>query len=141
MAGNKTKPTTLRVSDFLKSVKNPTRRADARKVASMMRRITGQRARMWGTSMVGYGKYSYQYASGHKGEWMLTGFSPRKQNLAIYIMPGFEPFLALVEKLGKHKTGKSCLYINSLDDVDEQVLEKLIAESVKLMKKRHGVKS
>ncbi len=140
MAENKTKPTSSRVSDFLSGVENPVRRADARKVARMMGRVTGKRAKMWGTSIVGYGKYSYQYASGHKGDWMLTGFSPRKQNLAIYIMPGFEPFRPLLDKLGKYKTGKSCLYINRLDDVDETVLEKLVADSVKLMKERHNVK-
>jgi hypothetical protein len=140
MAKNKTKPTSVRVTDFLNAVENPTRRADARKVASMMRRITGKRAKMWGSSIVGFGKYSYRYASGHKGDWMLTGFSPRKQNLAIYIMSGFEPFSGLLDRLGKYKTGKSCLYVNKLEDVNEKVLEKLIADSVKLMMKRHDVK-
>lgn len=141
MAENKTRPTSVRVGDFLSRIENPTRRADARQVARMMRRITGKRAKMWGSSIVGYGKYSYEYSSGHKGDWMLAGFSPRKQNLAIYIMSGFEPFPALLEKLGKHKTGKSCLYINKLDDVDERVLEQLVAESVELMKQRYNVKS
>ena len=140
MAETKTKPTNVRVSDFLNGVENPTRRADAKKVASMMRRITGNRATMWGASMVGYGKYSYHYDSGRKGEWMLTGFAPRKQNLAIYIMPGFKPFSSHLAKLGKYKTGKSCLYINKLDDIDEGVLEELIADSVELMKERYNVK-
>ena len=139
MADNKTKPTNVRVSDFLNAVDNPQRRADARKVASMMRRATGKRARMWGSSMVGYGKYRYRYESGREGDWMLTGFAPRKQNLVVYIMPGFKPFESLMSKLGKYKTGKSCLYINKLEDVDEQVLEKLIQDSVKLMKKRYKV--
>lgn len=92
---------------------------------------------MWGTSIVGYGQYHYRYASGREGDWALTAFSPRKQNLVVYIMPGFSSFGALMKKLGKHKTGKSCLYINRLDDIDVDVLEKLIADSVKLMRKRH----
>lgn len=130
-----------RVSDFLAAVEDPVRRADAKKVAAMMRRVTGKRATMWGPSMVGYGKYRYRYESGHSGEFMLTGFAPRKQNLVIYIMPGFEPFGPLLKKLGKYKTGRSCLYIRWLDDVDEKVLEKLIADSVKLMRKRYDVTS
>lgn len=139
MAENKTKPTKVRVSDFLNTVENQKRRADARKVASMMRRATSKRATMWGASMVGYGKYHYRYESGCEGDFMLTGFAPRKQNLVVYIMPGFKPFESLMGKLGKYKTGKSCLYINKLEDVDEKVLEKLIADSVKLMKKRYNV--
>lgn len=139
MAENKTKPTKAGVSEFLNGVENPKRRADARKVAAMMRRATGKRATMWGPSMVGYGSYRYHYDSGREGDWMLTGFSPRKQNLVVYIMPGFKPFESLMDGLGKYKTGKSCLYINRLDDVDEKVLEKLIKDSVKLMKKRYNV--
>lgn len=141
MAENKTKPTKARVSDFLDGVDDPIRRSDAKRIATMMRRATGKRASMWGSSIVGYGKYSYEYDSGHKGEWALTGFSPRKQNLVVYIMPGFEPFEPLMKKLGKYKTGRSCLYIKKLDDVDESVLEKLISDSVKLMKKRYNVAS
>ena len=140
MAGNKTKPTKARVSDFLNAVDNPTRKADAKKVATMMRRITGKRATMWGSSIVGYGKYSYKYESGREGEFMLTGFSPRKQNLVVYIIPGFGNYAPLLNRLGKHKTGRSCLYINKLDDVDESVLEKLIAGSVQAMKRKYNVK-
>lgn len=106
----------------------------------MMRRATGKRAKMWGSSIVGYGAYHYKYASGREGDWAITGFSPRKQNLVVYIMPGFDKFPALMKKLGKYKTGKSCLYLNKLDDVDQNVLEKLIAESVKVMRKRYNVK-
>ncbi len=141
MAENKTQPTKARVGDFLKTVDNPTRRADAKKVLAMMRRATGKRATMWGSSIVGFGKYKYRYESGREGEFMLTGLSPRKQNLVVYVIPGFEPFKAQMKKLGKHKTGRSCLYINKLEDVDEKVLEKLIADSVKLMRKRYDVKS
>lgn len=139
MAENKTQPTKVRVSDFLGAVENPKRRADARKVASMMRRATGKRATMWGSSIVGFGKYHYRYESGREGDFMLTGFSPRKQNLVVYIVPGFKPFESQMSKLGKYKTGRSCLYINKLEDVDEKVLEKLIKDSVKLMKKRYKV--
>jgi hypothetical protein len=140
MAENKTKPTTARVGDFLDTVDNTKRREDARKVLAMMRRATGKRATMWGSSMIGFGKYRYQYESGREGEFMLTGLSPRKQNLVVYIMPGFEPFGAHMKKLGKYRTGRSCLYINKLEDVDEKVLEKLIVDSVKLMRKRYKVK-
>ena len=141
MAENKTKPTKARVSDFLAAVDNPKRRADAKAVLGMMRRATGKRATMWGSSIVGFGKYEYKYESGHEGEFMLTGLSPRKQNLVVYIIPGFEPFEKHMQKLGKYKTGRSCLYINKLEDVDAKVLEKLIGDSVKLMRKRYNVKS
>ena len=140
MAENKTRETKASVTAFLNAVDDPRRRADARKIAAMMRRATGDRARMWGSSLVGYGKYHYKYDSGREGDFMLTGFSPRKQNLAIYIMPGFDDFEALMKKLGKYRTGKSCLYINKLQDVDEKVLEQLIARSVKIMRKRYKVK-
>jgi hypothetical protein len=140
MAENRTRPTKARVSDFLQTVDNPKRRADAQKVLAMMRRATGKRATMWGSSMIGFGKYRYKYESGREGEFMLTGLSPRKQNLVVYIMPGFRPFETQMKKLGKYKTGRSCLYINKLEDVNEKALEKLIADSVKLMRKRYNVK-
>jgi hypothetical protein len=137
VAENKTRPNKTSVKAFLDGIEDSARRRDARTVAAMMRRATGSRAKMWGTSIVGYGQYHYKYASGREGDWALTAFSPRKQNLVVYIMPGFSPFGALMKKLGKHKTGKSCLYINRLDDIDVSVLEKLIADSVKLMRERH----
>lgn len=140
MAENKTKQTRVSVTAFLSAIVDPRRRADARKVAAMMRKATGKRARMWGSSMVGFGSYHYKYASGREGEWSLVGFSPRKQNLVVYIMPGFKEFPALMKKLGKYKTGKSCLYLNKLDDVDQHVLQKLIEQSVKVMRKRYNVK-
>jgi hypothetical protein len=92
---------------------------------------------MWGPSMVGYGTYHYKYDSGREGDFMVTGFSPRKQALTVYIMPGFSGFAALLDKLGKYKTGKSCLYIKRLSDVDEKVLERLISESVRQMRKQY----
>jgi hypothetical protein len=92
---------------------------------------------MWGTSIVGFGSYHYRYASGQEGDWPIAGFSPRKQNLSVYIMPGFEKYGDLLSRLGKHKTGKSCLYINKLADVDMDVLEALVSEAVKAMKRRY----
>ena len=140
MAANKTQPTKASVTAFLNSVEDRQKRADCRKVAAMMRRATGNNARMWGSSLVGYGKYHYKYDSGREGDFMLTGFAPRKQNLTIYIMPGFDEFPALMKRLGKYKTGKSCLYINKLEDVDEKVLEQLITRSVNVMRKRYNAK-
>jgi hypothetical protein len=140
MAELKTRPTKASVTSFLNSIEDPGKRADAKKVAAMMRRATGARARMWGPSIVGYGTYTYLDSSNKECEWMLTGYSPRKQALTVYIMPGFSGFETLMKKLGKHSTGKSCLYIKRLEDVDQEVLEELIARSVRLMKKKHGVK-
>ena len=137
MAKNKTKQTGASVTDFVNSIDNPQMRADAKKVASMMRRATGKRAKMWGSSIVGYGTYHYKYDSGREGDFMVTGYSPRKQALTVYIMPGFGKFAPLMKKLGKYKTGKSCLYIKRLSDVDEQVLEKLIEGSVTEMRRKY----
>ncbi len=134
MAENKTRPTSASVTAFMSTIDDRQMRADAKKVAAMMRRATGKRARMWGPSIVGYGSYHYRYASGREGDFMITGFSPRKQALTIYIMPGFSRFRDLMSKLGKYKTGKSCLYIRRLADVDETVLERLIGESVSYMR-------
>lgn len=134
MAENKTKPTSASVSEFVRAIDDPRMRADARKVAAMMRRATGKRAKMWGSSIVGYGTYHYRYDSGREGDFMLTGYSPRKQALTVYILAGFKRFEPLMKKLGKYKTGKSCLYIRQLADVDEAVLEQLIAESVRYMR-------
>ena len=137
MAQNKTTKTGASVTEFVKSIDNPQMRADAKKVASMMRRATGKRAKMWGSSIVGYGTYHYKYDSGREGDFMITGYSPRKQALTVYIMPGFSQFGPLMKKLGKYKTGKSCLYIRRLSDVDERVLEQLIARSVRLMRNKY----
>ena len=137
MAENKTKPTKAGVTAFLNAVEDRQKRADCRKVAAMMRRATGKRAKMWGSSIVGFGTYHYKYDSGREGDFILTGFSPRKQALTVYIMPGFSRYDALLKKLGKYKTGKSCLYIKRLADVDERVLEKLIGRSVKDMRDKY----
>ena len=137
MAENKTQPTKESVTSFIAAIEDKERRADVRKVAAMMRKATGKKAQMWGPSIVGYGTYHYKYASGREGDFMITGFSPRKQALSVYILPGFENFAALMSELGKYKTGKSCLYIKRLADVDEDVLERLISESVKYMRKHY----
>jgi hypothetical protein len=137
MAEIKTQPTKVSVTDFINSIDDREKRSDARNVAAMMRRATGKRARMWGTSIVGFGTYHYKYASGREGDFFLTGFSPRKQALTVYIMAGFSRFDRLMKKLGKHKKGKSCLYVKRLADVDQGVLEQLINESVKFMRKNY----
>jgi hypothetical protein len=104
----------------------------------LMSQITGNRAKMWGTAIVGYGKYHYKYESGREGDFFLTGFSPRKQALSIYIVSGFSINPELMEKLGKYKTGKSCLYVKKLDDLDRSVLKQLVKESVAYMRKKYN---
>lgn len=140
MAENKTKPTKVSVTAFLAGIEDVDKRRDAKKVAAMMRKATGNRARMWGSNIVGFGQYHYKYESGREGDFMITGFSPRKQALTVYIIPGFQRFKALMAKLGKYKTGKSCLYIRRLSDVDEKILGRLISESVKYMRKTYSTK-
>lgn len=140
MAENKTKPTKKSVTAFIKDIQDEQMRRDARKVAAMMREATGARAKMWGASIVGFGEYHYKYDSGREGDFMITGFSPRKQALTLYVIPGFRHFEALMGKLGKYKTGKSCLYIRRLSDVDEQVLKRLITASVKYMREHYETK-
>lgn len=140
MPENKTKPTQQSATAFIDRLDDKQRRVDAKKVASMMRKATGARATMWGESIVGFGQYHYKYASGREGDFLLTGFSSRKQALTLYIMAGFSEFGALMNKLSQYKTGKSCLYIKSLADVDEKVLEQLINRSVKYMCKNYQKK-
>ncbi len=138
MAELKTKKNRASVSAFLKSVDDERRRKDAQEVLAMMRAVTGERPVMWGSSIVGFGQYRYAYASGREGDWMLTGFSPRKQALTIYIMAGLKRYPDLMKKLGKYKTGSSCLYLKRLDDVDRKVLRALIAESVRDLKRKRA---
>ena len=130
----KTKPTKVKVSDFLNKVSDATRREDCFAVAKMMEDITGEKPQMWGPSIVGFGTWHYKYASGHEGDWPVAAFSPRKQDLTLYLMPGFENRGELMSKLGKHKTGKSCLYIKRLSDIHIPTLKKLIKASVKDLK-------
>lgn len=120
---------------YLEGVTNKQRRKDALAMLELMREITGEEAEMWGESIVGFGSCRYRYASGRQGDWFLTGFAPRKQALTLYIMPGFERYEALLAKLGKHKIGKSCLYISKLADVDRNVLKEIIAASVEQMRR------
>jgi len=135
MAELKTRQNSASVTAFLGAIEDKQQRVDAKKLSKMMREATGSRARMWGTSIVGFGTYHYVYASGREGDWPIVGYSPRKQNLSVYIMSGFSGSEKLLAKLGKHKTGKSCLYIKRLADVDESVLRQLIDKSVKFI---HG---
>ena len=136
MAELKTKKTDASVEAFLDGVADPRRREDARVVLGLMKRITGEEPKMWGPSIVGFGSYTYSYASGQTGDWPIAGFSPRKQALTLYVMPGFEKDADLMKRLGKHKTGKSCLYLNRLADVDAGVLEELVRRSVERMRNR-----
>lgn len=134
MAELKTKPTEQSVEAFLQGVDDEQKRQDSLTVLELMRQITGEEPKMWGSSMVGFGSYHYKYNSGHEGDSFLTGFSPRKQNLTLYITSGFEQFEPLLQKLGKHTTAKSCLYIKRLKDIDLPTLEELIRQSVQYMK-------
>ncbi|SRR6266498_1133169 len=131
MADLKTVPTKINVDKFLKGITDEKKRTDCYQILDMMRKATKAEPKMWGTSMVGFGKYHYVYESGREGDWFIAGFSPRKQNLTLYSMGGFNQFDELMGQLGKHTTGKGCLYINKLEDVDIKVLKKLISNSVK----------
>ena len=135
--GNKTQPNRTAVKKFLDAVTPIKRREDGLRLLEIMTDVTGEKPKMWGTSIVGFGSYHYKYDSGREGDGPMTGFSPRKTALSVYIMGGFPRHDALVEKLGKCKTGKSCLYINKLDDVDEKVLRQLIKASWKYMLKTY----
>lgn len=138
MAELKTKLTGVSVDAFIDAVGHARRREDARVVLALMQRVTGEAPEMWGPSIVGFGRYQYKYESGREGEWMLTGFAPRKAALTVYIMPGFSQYDRLMARLGKHRTGRSCLYINKLDDVDLAVLEELVRLSVDYMRAKYG---
>ena len=117
------------VDKFLDSVDSEQRKKDAKAVTKMMEEITGEKPVMWGASIIGFGTYHYKYASGREADWMRIGLSPRKQNLTLYILSGFSDKEGLLKKLGKHETGKGCLYINKLEDIDINILRKMIKES------------
>lgn len=125
MAETKTKPTPVSVEAFIDAVENPVRRDDAKVVCAMLERLTGQPPQMWGPSIIGFGSYHYTYDSGHEGDMCRLGFSPRKAELVLYILTGGPDEAEKLTRLGKHKTGKSCLYIKKLSDVDMAVLEEL----------------
>ena len=134
MAELKTKITKASVDKFLKGIKDEQVREDCIKIAEMMQKITKAEPKMWGTSIVGFGSYHYKGASGREGDWFLTGFSPRKQNLTLYLMGGFQENEELLASLGKYSTGKGCLYIKKLEDVNSKVLKELVNRSVKRLK-------
>ena len=137
MSALKTKPTAASVSAFINAIDDERKREDARAVAAMMAEVTGASPKMWGSSIVGFGSYHYRYASGREGDFMETGFSPRKRALTLYIMAGFSDYEGLLARLGKFSTGKSCLYIKRLADVDETVLRELIERSVAYIRDKY----
>jgi hypothetical protein len=139
MADMKTRATDASVDGFLHSIPDDARRQDCLRVLEIMKRVTGDEPKLWGTGMVGFGSYHYRYESGREGDWFVTGFSPRKANLTLYIMAGFDRYAELLERLGTFKTGKSCLYVKKLADVDEAVLTELIAASVEHMRRTYEV--
>jgi hypothetical protein len=128
--GMKTVPTDASVDAFLSAVPDATRRADCFALVELMRQLTGCEPKLWGPSIVGFGEYHYKYASGREGDWFVTGFSPRKGDLTLYIPGGFERHPELMAKLGKFKTGKACLYVKKLSDVDRKVLTRLLRTSL-----------
>ncbi|MEO0424255.1 MAG: DUF1801 domain-containing protein [Pseudomonadota bacterium] len=137
-AKNKTVANDADVEGFIGAVEPARRREDAHALLEFFARVTGMKAKMWGASMVGYGRYAYTYESGREGEFLMTGFSPRKQSLSLYIMPGYE-FEGMSEKLarlGKHKLGKSCLYVNKLADIDLDVLEEIVLAGMAKLRER-----
>ncbi len=132
----KTKVNAASVEDFLNSVTDQQKREDSFEILKLMEQVTKEAPKMWGTSIVGFGSYHYKGASGREGDWFMTGFSPRKQNLTLYLMGGFDQHKDLLQKLGKYKTSVGCLYIQKLADVDKKVLKELVAGSVKTMQKQ-----
>lgn len=125
------------INAFIDAVENESRRTDAKQLLSTFNRVTEIKPKMWGSSIVGYGRYEYRYASGREGEFFMTGFSPRKTNCAVYIMPGYQDLSDMLTRLGKHKIGKSCLYINRLEDIDQCVLEEIILYGLAYMRSHY----
>ena len=130
MAELKTKPNDKSIADYLNSVENDTKREDSFTILELMKEVTGVEPIMWGDSIIGFGTYHYKYASGREADWFLTGFSPRVQSLTLYIMDGFEEYDDLLGKLGKHSTGKSCLYVKRLENIDLDILREMVEKSV-----------
>ena len=133
----KTKQTTVSVREFITGIENETRKKDAKALLKIFKEVTGMSPVMWGPTIIGYGRYEYKYDSGHEGESLVTGFSPRKANLVMYIMPGYADLDNYLQRLGKHKRGKACLYINKLADVDVDVLKEIIAYGVEYMQEKY----
>jgi hypothetical protein len=137
MAGNKTVETSDSVDAFIAAVEDEQKQKDSRELIELMRTISGAEPKMWGSSLVGFGQYHYKYASGREGDFFITGFSPRKTALTVYIMPGFDGYADQLDRLGPHKTGKSCLYLKKLDAIDRGVLEEIISDSVRYMHEKY----
>ncbi len=137
MSSNKTIETDASVENFINAVDNEQKRKDSWDLVALMSKITGAPAKMWGTSIVGFGQYHYKYESGREGDMCITGFSPRKSALSVYIMPGFAAYQEHLNRLGPHKLGKSCLYLKNLDVVDRDVLEEIVGDSVQVMRGRY----
>jgi hypothetical protein len=137
MAQNKTQPTTQSAEAFLNRIENDKKRQDAFEVLQMMQDITGKTPVMWGDSIIGFDQYHYKYASGREGDFLIVGFSPRKTALTLYLSSGFERYDELMPKLGKYKTGKSCLYVKKLEDINREVLAELITQSVQYMRDKY----
>ena len=135
MTENKTKETKASVDKFISNIKEEVIREDCYKLIELMKSVTKEEPKMWGPSIIGFGTYHYKYASGREGDMCLTGFSPRKQNFTIYLMGGLEKQKTQLEKLGKHKIGKACLYLKSLNEVNQKILKEMIVQSVKEMKR------
>lgn len=137
MADQKTKPTEVSVKEFIDKVENEQMRDDSRTLVKLMKKVTGENPKMWGPTIIGFGKYHYKYESGHEGYSCVAGFSPRKGNISVYVMNEGAKHQSLLKKLGKHKMAKACLYIKKLDDVDLDVLEEIVKGSVESVKKKY----
>ena len=133
MAEAKTRPTKASVTAFLAAIPDERRRKEGQAVAKLLREVTGEKPVLWGPNIVGFGTYVHEYADGREGEWPIVGFSPRKSELVVYVMPGFERYADLLSRLGRHRTGKSCLYLRNLAEVDLAVLREIVVRSVEAM--------
>lgn len=134
---NKTVPTTVSVEDFIEAIEHPVRKKDAQALLELFSEVTGCPAVMWGPSIIGFGRYHYDYDSGRSGDFLMTGFSPKKSNLSLYIMPGYQDLDLFLSRLGKHKSGAACLYINKLADIDMAVLREIVEYGVSDLKKKY----
>ena len=141
MAELKTKENDASVEVFINSIEDERKKQDARTILTLMEKVMETKPKMWGTSIVGFGSYHYKYPTGREGDWFITGFSPRKQNLTLYIMSGFAKYNEILTRLGKYKTGKSCLYIKKIEDIDVNVLQELVAQSIEYIKKTYDWKA
>jgi len=136
MAELKTKQNEASVEDFINKVEDEKRRKDSFEILEFLKKLTGEEPKMWGPTIIGFGNFKYKYANGRENDWMLTGFSPRKQNLTLYIMTGFDKHEDLLGKLGKFKTGKSCLYIKKLEDINLEVLSEIVMASINRLREK-----